>query len=72
MRVLVDDAEVGALNGWDGQFDAVVEPGTHTVQIREGVCKSGAVIVDAARGATATLVCGRNIFTGGVSLEQKG
>ena len=73
LRVLVDDAEVGGLVGWDGRFDATVEPGRHTVQIREGsIFKCKAVIVDVALGGTVSLVCGRNIFTGKVSLKHKG
>jgi hypothetical protein len=71
--VLVDDAEVGALDAWDGRLEAAVEPGRHAVQIRGGpLFKSEAVMVDVARGATVTLVCGRNVFTGMVSLERKG
>ncbi len=73
LRVLVDNAEVGGLAGWDGRFDTTVEPGRHTVQIREGpIFKCKAVIVDVALGATISLVCGRNIFTGRVSLKHKG
>jgi hypothetical protein len=45
----------------------------HTVQIREGsIFKCKAVIVDVALGGTVSLVCGRNIFTGKVSLKHKG
>jgi hypothetical protein len=73
LHLLVDDAEVGALTGWDGQFDATVKPGRHSVQVREGLLsKSKVVVVEVALGATVTLVCGRNIFTGAVSLNNKG
>jgi hypothetical protein len=73
LRVFVDGAEVGALTGWAGHFHAAVEPGRHTVQIRQGlITKSNTVMVEVARGTMVTLICGRNIFTGMVSLEHKG
>jgi hypothetical protein len=72
LRVVVDGSEVGALTGFNGRIDAAVEPGRHTVQVREGsVFKSEAVVVEVARGGTVSLVCGRNSFTGAVSLAQK-
>ncbi|MGH9308507.1 MAG: hypothetical protein ACRD1U_03990 [Vicinamibacterales bacterium] len=73
LRVLIDGMEIGALTGWNGRFEAEVEPGRHTVQIREGaVFKSGIVDATVNRGGAATLVCHRNGFTGGISLASKG
>jgi hypothetical protein len=73
LRVLIDGEEVGALTGWNGRFEADVEPGRHTVQIREGALfKSGIVDATVSRGSAATLVCHRNGFTGGISLAPKG
>ena len=72
LRVVVDGSEVGALTGFNGRIDAPVEPGRHTVQVREGrFFKSEPVVVDVARGGTVSLVCGRNSFTGAVSIAPK-
>ncbi len=72
LRVFVDGAEVGALTAFDGHFDADVEPGRHAVQLREGpLFKSDVVEVTVGRGATVTLVCHRNSFTGVVSLARR-
>ena len=72
LRVVVDGSEVGALTGFNGRIDAAVEAGRHTVQVREGrFFKSEALVVDVARGSTVSLVCGRNSFTGTVSLAPK-
>lgn len=72
LRVVVDGSEVGALTGFNGRIDAAVEPGRHTVHVREGrLFKSEPVVVDVARGSTVSLVCGRNSFTGAVSLAHK-
>lgn len=72
LRVVVDGSEVGALTGFSGRIDAAVEPGRHTVQVREGpFFKSEPVVVDVARGAKVSLVCGRNSFTGTVSIAHK-
>jgi hypothetical protein len=72
LRVVVDGSEVGALTGFNGRIDAAVEPGRHTVQVREGrFFKSDPVVVDVSRGGTVSLVCGRNSFTGTVSIAHK-
>ena len=72
LRVVVDGSEVGALTGSSGRIAAAVEPGRHTVQVREGrFFKSDPVVVDVARGGTVSLVCGRNSFTGTVSIAHK-
>ena len=72
LRVVVDGSEVGALTGSSGRIDAAVEPGRHTVQVREGrFFKGDPVVVDVARGGTVSLVCGRNSFTGTVSIAHK-
>ena len=72
LRVVVDGAEVGALTGFNGRIDAAVEPGRHTVLVREGpFFKSDPVVVDVTRGGTVSLVCGRNSFTGTVSIARK-
>jgi hypothetical protein len=73
LRVVVDDVEVGALGAWNGSVEVVVEPGRHTVLVRQGpLARSTPVPVEVARGATASLVCARNVFTGGLSLARKG
>jgi hypothetical protein len=72
LRVLIDGSEAGALTAWNGRFEADVEPGRHTVQIREGALfKSGMVEATVGRGSAATLVCHRNGFTGGIPLAPK-
>jgi hypothetical protein len=72
LRVVVDGAEVGALTGFNGRIDAAVEPGRHTVEVREGrFFKSEPVVVEVPRGGTVLLVCGRNSFTGTVSIAYK-
>ena len=71
IRVVVDGTEVGALTGFSSAFEAPVEPGRHTVDVRQGLFfKSAPVTVDVSRGATVSLVCGRNGFTGTVSLRK--
>jgi hypothetical protein len=73
LRVLVDGNEVGGMAAWNGRLDAVVAPGRHTVQLRQGpLAKTAPVTIDVPNGAIVSLVCGRNSFTGGISLARKG
>jgi hypothetical protein len=73
LRVLVDDDEVGGLRAWDGKLEAVVKPGSHVVQVRQGpFAKTAPVTVQVDHGEAVTLVCSRNILTSGLSLARKG
>jgi hypothetical protein len=72
LRVVADGTEVGSLIAFNGRFEATVEPGRHTVQIRQGrFFKSDPVVVEVTHGGTASLVAGRNGFTGALSLALK-
>ncbi|MDQ3980637.1 MAG: hypothetical protein M3314_13960 [Actinomycetota bacterium] len=73
LLVFVDGNEVGAVMAWNGHFECTVEPGRHTVQVRQPghwAPKSEPLAVDVKRGATASLVCERRI-TGGLSLNPR-
>src|SRR5438046_4211188 len=72
LRVLIDETDVGALSGWKGRLETPVEPGQHSVRIRQGpFMPSSHVMVEVKRGGITTIMCGRNIFTGGVSFIRK-
>lgn len=73
IRVYIDGTEVGALGAWGKRTRQGVEPGPHTVQVRHGTrAKDGPSLgVDVEHGETVNLLCGRNIFTGRLSLERR-
>jgi hypothetical protein len=74
MQVFVDDIEVGVLTGWSGRLTRAVDPGSHTVQVRQGRLNpsSSPLTVHVEEGTCTALKCGRNIFTGGLTLELAG
>jgi hypothetical protein len=70
MQVFVDDIEVGVLTGWSGRLTRAVDPGSHTVQIRQGRLNpsSSPLTVHVQEGTSLVLNISRNIFTGGLTL----
>jgi len=55
--IVVDGTGAGSVELND-TFDMPVEPGRHTVQVRNGRNSSGAVSFDAAEGETVAFRCG--------------
>lgn len=74
IRVFVDGTEIGVLTAWAGRLSRTVEPGEHTVQVREGsrFGRRSGITLHVGTDAPATLVCERNILTGALQLEQAG
>lgn len=71
-RIVLDDNEIGAVDGWKGNLDVDVKPGRHIVQVRQGpLFKSHPLTVEIAPGATVEMLCARNSFTGTVSLSRR-
>ena len=70
MQVFVDDVEVGVLTGWSGRLTRAVDPGSHTVQIRQGRLNpsSSPFSVHVEEGTSLVLNISRNIFTSGLTL----
>ena len=71
LTVFIDGESVGGLDVWKGRLASMVEPGRHAVQVKDsgwGATKSKPVDVEVPPAKTVSLVCERNIFTGGMAL----
>lgn len=55
-EVIVDGTQVGSVE-MNGTFEVPVEPGRHTLQIRDGRKSSGTKTVEAAEGELITFRC---------------